>query len=401
MCFERNFVSFFFEFEHTGSILRKFFPAEKFGLTTLDEDTERDIKQMKKKLFSLLLAAAIICSMVPTAFAASNEETAAAETLYDLGLFNGTGNDVNGNPIFALDRTPTRHESVTMLVRLLGKSTEAHALTWRTPFTDVADWAKPYVGYAYANKLTSGTSPTTYSGESPTTATQYLSFVLTALGYEKGTDFQWDRAWELSDAIGLTDGRYNQNNTKFTRGDVAIISLNALSTKLNNSNTTLIEELVKGNVVSVSAAMNAGLIGSSDYTYTKTPATATHAMIQKDGTINKAVITINRISPTITPKYDILDRFQGYEVELVVTFTFDYSNFYPNNRFTSLYLAAYDESGNMITRNEYRVESLDIGKTYTYKLKLREPVPEGKISILFQDQIYDARTGEWAQYAIY
>ena len=33
----------------------------------------------------------------------------------------------------------------------------AKAKAWDTPFTDVADWAKPYVGYAYANGLTSGT----------------------------------------------------------------------------------------------------------------------------------------------------------------------------------------------------------------------------------------------------
>lgn len=153
----------------------------------------------------------------------------AAQSLYELGLFNGTGTDANGNPIFDLDRAPTRHEAVTMLVRLLGKGEEAENGTWNTPFTDVADWAKPYVGYAYANGLTSGTSATTYSGDAPVTASQYLTFVLRALGYSSGTDFQWDRAWELSDSLGITNGQYNADTTAFTRGDVAIISYNALS----------------------------------------------------------------------------------------------------------------------------------------------------------------------------
>ncbi|MBE6935640.1 MAG: hypothetical protein E7458_03970, partial [Ruminococcaceae bacterium] len=31
---------------------------------------------------------------------------------------------------------------------------EAETETWNTPFTDVDEWAKPYVGYAYANGLT-------------------------------------------------------------------------------------------------------------------------------------------------------------------------------------------------------------------------------------------------------
>ena len=102
-------------------------------------------------------------------FAAKSEAQEAAQTLHDLGLFKGTGTDVSGNPIFDLNRAPTRAEAVTMLVRLLGKEDEALAGDWNTPFTDVADWAKPYVGYAYANGLTAGVSQTRGKRESATT----------------------------------------------------------------------------------------------------------------------------------------------------------------------------------------------------------------------------------------
>ena len=183
---------------------------------------------MKKRIISLFLLMVMACSLVPAAFAASEEAIGAAEQLYELGLFEGTGTDANGNPIFDLDRTPTRHEAVTMLVRLLGKEEEAKAGNWEIPFTDVAEWAKPYVGYAYANNLTSGTSSTTYSGNATVTASQYLTFVLRALGYDSSTDFRWDKAWELSDKLGITDGQYNATSA-FTRGDVAIISYNALN----------------------------------------------------------------------------------------------------------------------------------------------------------------------------
>lgn len=47
--------------------------------------------------------------------------------------------------------------------------------------------------------------------------------VLRALGYKSGSNFQWDRAWELSDQIGLTDGRYHRGTTDFVRGDIAVI----------------------------------------------------------------------------------------------------------------------------------------------------------------------------------
>jgi len=129
----------------------------------------------------------ILISIVPVASAATTEAIDAANSLYSLGLFQGTGINTDGTPIYDLDRAPTRHEAVTMLVRLLGKESEALSGTWSTPFTDVADWAKPYVGYA--NNLTTGTSETTFSGNNTVTATQYITFVLRALGYSSETDF--------------------------------------------------------------------------------------------------------------------------------------------------------------------------------------------------------------------
>jgi hypothetical protein len=167
-----------------------------------------------------------------------------ASALNELGLFRGVGMKPNGRPNFALNRAPTRYEAVTMLVRLLGKEDEALAGTWETPFTDVTAWASPYVGYAFANGLTSGTGATTFGGSSNMTATQYLTFVIRALGYVSGVDFQWDRAWELSDRIGFTNGEYNAaTNANFTRGGTAAISYDALSVRLKDSDKTLYETL--------------------------------------------------------------------------------------------------------------------------------------------------------------
>lgn len=192
---------------------------------------------MKRKLVSFLFVTVMLFTTVPTAFAASDDALSAADALHELGLFNGTGTDADGNPIYDLDRAPSRHEAVTMLVRLLGKETEAKSETWEIPFTDVADWAKPYVGYAYANGLTSGTSATAFGGNDTVTAAQYITFILRALGYESGTDFQWDKSWELADTIGLTSGEYSNSTNSFTRGDVAIISNNALSVSCKDGTT--------------------------------------------------------------------------------------------------------------------------------------------------------------------
>lgn len=116
-----------------------------------------------KRVFSLLLAGILSLNLIVPAFAASDKATNAADALYELGLSSGTGTDADGNPIYELDRAPTRHEAVTMLVGLLGKKQEALNGTWIVPFTDVANWAKPFVGYAYTNGLTAEPVPASYT----------------------------------------------------------------------------------------------------------------------------------------------------------------------------------------------------------------------------------------------
>lgn len=198
---------------------------------------------MKRNLLCLTLAILMFCGTMPFAYAASTEEIEAADALYELGLFRGTGLDESGNPEYRLDSPLSRSEAVTMLIRLLDKTEEAINGIWSTPFTDVEVWAEPYVGYAYANGLTAGTSATTYSGVQPATAAQYITFVLRALGYTSGIDFEYSNAWVFSDKIGLTQGQYNENTTDFSRGDAVLISYNALNCKFKNSNQTLLDSL--------------------------------------------------------------------------------------------------------------------------------------------------------------
>lgn len=166
----------------------------------------------------------------------------AADYLYSLGLFRGTGSNPDGSPVYELERTPTRFESVTMLVRLLGAEDKALAGSWRTPFRDLYPWAEPYVGYAYANGLTNGTSADTYDGSDPINASQYLTFVLRALGYESGVDFQWQTSWQLTDALDITDGQYKTYGS-FSRGDAALVSARALSVNVKGEDYTLYEAI--------------------------------------------------------------------------------------------------------------------------------------------------------------
>jgi len=199
---------------------------------------------MKKRLLSLLLVLVMIFLLCPATAATGHSAEDAANRLYQLGLMKGVGENPDGTQNFDLEGNLTREQAVIMLIRLLGKETEALSKTWQIPFTDVSDWAQSYVGYAYANGLANGTGATTFGGKQSITAAQYTTFVLRALGYSSETDFLWNSPWALSDAIGLTGGRYSAaNNLEFVRGDMAIISASALYVKVKGGTQTLAQKI--------------------------------------------------------------------------------------------------------------------------------------------------------------
>ena len=61
-----------------------------------------------RKWISCFLALVLLISLSLPALAAESEAQEAAQTLYELGLFKGTGTDAAGKPVFDLNRAPTR-----------------------------------------------------------------------------------------------------------------------------------------------------------------------------------------------------------------------------------------------------------------------------------------------------
>ncbi len=196
-----------------------------------------------KRLISLLLSLVLVLALVPANLAANSEQQQAADALNAMGLFSGTGTDARGNPIYELERQPTRQEAITMLVKLVGGAEESAKGGWKTPFTDVDDWAKNWVGYAYAKGLTAGTGPTTFGANDKTTAAQYITFVLKALDYDANSDFRWDNPWTLAEKVGISKGEYNAKSA-FTRGDMALISQRALAAKMKGTQVPLRDVVV-------------------------------------------------------------------------------------------------------------------------------------------------------------
>lgn len=187
----------------------------------------------------------------PFSYGAVSEAETAAKELQTLGLFQGTERG------YELGRDATREEAVAMLVRLLGKENEAYQGQWEHPFTDVSRWAQPYVSYAYANGLTQGVNATTFGSNEKITQSQYLTFLLRALGYNSLTDFTWAAPYELAHTIGLIPAGPWENDA-FQRQDMVILSRDALKIGRKSDGIYLLKALYQEGAVEENAIRSLG-----------------------------------------------------------------------------------------------------------------------------------------------
>lgn len=105
----------------------------------------------------------------------------AAEWMKNTGIF--VGESLGGSPCFSPDRTVSRGEFVTMLVKTLNLPTDPD-LT-ETGYTDVPDWLKPYLAAAIRSGLTTGlTTADGFGPDLPVTAEEAAAMLCSALQLE-------------------------------------------------------------------------------------------------------------------------------------------------------------------------------------------------------------------------
>lgn len=203
------------------------------------------MKRFLTLLFTTLLVSAALC-----VGASASDFDAAAKDLAAIGMFQGTESG------FELDRAPTRSEAAIMLVRLHGAEDEAKAAyeagEIQHPFTDVSDFASPYVAWVYSNGISKGTAADTFGASTPCSAQQYVVFLLRALGYQDGTDFQYDNAAQFAMTRGLFD--VSMVSGDFLRNDLAAVTYQALACDLKDGSTCLLQSLVNSGAIDADAA---------------------------------------------------------------------------------------------------------------------------------------------------
>ena len=189
-----------------------------------------------KRALSLLLSSTMVLGMLVMGSSAasyadvtSKQHEEAIEVLKTVGIMTG---DENGK--FNPEAKVTRNEMAVVMCNLLDYTVASYKGT--SPFTDVPEWAEPYVAACYTNGITSGYDAKTYGGSDTVTTGQAALMLLKALGYfQYSADFGSDWLVETTkngSTAGLFDGVATGAKEALTRNDVAQMVLNALEADL-------------------------------------------------------------------------------------------------------------------------------------------------------------------------
>lgn len=234
-----------------------------------------------KRALSLLLSSTMVLGMMVMGGSAmsyadvnSNHHEEAIAVMQAVGVMIG---DENGN--FNPDQKVTRAEMAVVMANLLGLKVDDYKNT-TIPFTDVPEWAAPYVAACYSNGITSGTSATTYGSNELVTAVQASLMMMKALGYfQYQSDFGSD--WQIAtikqaSSIDLFNDIDTGVTEALTRDSVAQLGLNTLE-------ATMVQPTKNGSTIIVGDITITGDVEYKDITSSADYAKAMADKVLEDG----------------------------------------------------------------------------------------------------------------------
>ena len=221
-----------------------------------------------KRALSLALASVMLLGMMVVGTGASYADVTSKNNQEAIAVMQAVGvmvGDTNGN--FNPDQKVTRGEMAVVMANLLNLQVEDFVGA-KTPFTDVPQWAVPYVAACYADGITAGISATQYGFNYEVTTAQAALMMLKALGYfQYASDFGQD--WQVAtikqgSKIDLFDKISTASTAAMTRNDVAQIALNTLkatTVEAVKSGSTIIT----GDVTIIGDVKYEDVVSTADY----------------------------------------------------------------------------------------------------------------------------------------
>lgn len=217
-----------------------------------------------KRVLSLSLASVMLFGMMVVGASAvqgyydvdDEDNTEAIDILQQVEVMVGYPEDGGFHP----DDPVTRAEMMVIMAKLLDLDYNYYAAT--CPFTDVPEWARGFVGAAYANKVAYGRGDGIFDPNSTVTPVEAAAFLMRALGYFQYSNDYAD-GFELAtvkqgSSIGIFTGVSSSASEPMTRNQVAKMVLNTLESGMVQPD---------GNTINLTTPDGSVLTGKVNYVY--------------------------------------------------------------------------------------------------------------------------------------
>lgn len=198
-----------------------------------------------KKTLSLVLALVMILGSFSTVFAATpvTTEAEAGAFLKAAGVLVG---DEKGD--LNLKDNLLRQDAVILVAQLRGEIKAAQEHKGLPTYEDVKiKFYNAPLAWAQENGLFVGHSDKVFGFGENLTAQEYAKVLLSALGYKVApngdSDIKWADALAKAEEFGILANLKVENSTEITRGEMALMTFNALGVNMKGSKETLADKL--------------------------------------------------------------------------------------------------------------------------------------------------------------
>lgn len=197
---------------------------------------------MKKIIIILIVLSMIVSMLLPIIVNAEPEDVflSSGLVLKELGVIKG---NVEGD--LMLKDNLRRQDMVVLMSRLYKEEDNAKTFLIKPKFTDVTDayaFYQPYIGWSVDKGLIKGMGDNTFGVDRNVTVQEFMVVLLRVLGYDEESKL-WNTIPELAAKIGISAGLEAKPSNSLTRGQMALMTVNALKLTSKGSTMTLAEKL--------------------------------------------------------------------------------------------------------------------------------------------------------------
>ena len=196
---------------------------------------------MKKKIMLCLFFVLII--FASTNIFATSINSKYKKSAEELKSYNIIQGDSSGD--LMLDKNLKREDLIVILSRLMNDEERAKKYSSETKFTDLKNASKvylPYINWAVSNGYIHGVTKDKFGYGDYVTVRQYQAILLRILDYSSEAK-KWDMVSDYAVTYGLMDGLDLKPDDFLNRGEMALMTTNALKTPKKGSTLSLLKVL--------------------------------------------------------------------------------------------------------------------------------------------------------------